>query len=60
MPSHAGDNVVGSCWQRHCWCDLAVTRCRCRVMVVTILSSHAGDGAARVTWQHHDVDAESC
>jgi hypothetical protein len=22
--------------------------------------SHAGDGAAAVTWPRHDVDAESC
>jgi hypothetical protein len=25
-----------------------------------VLLSHAGDGAAEVTWQWHDVDAKSC
>jgi hypothetical protein len=29
-------------------------------MLMTVLSSHADDGAARVTWQQRDVDAESC
>jgi hypothetical protein len=29
-------------------------------MPVTVLSSHAGDGATKVTWPQHDVDVESC
>jgi hypothetical protein len=39
---------------------LVVARYRCRVMLVTALSSHAGDGAAEVTWPWCDVTAESC
>jgi hypothetical protein len=60
MPSHATDNATKSSWQRRCQGDLATARCRCRVMLMTILLSHAGDGAAKVTWPQHDVDAESC
>jgi hypothetical protein len=30
--------------------DLATTRCRYQVMMMTMMSSHAGDGAAKVTW----------
>jgi hypothetical protein len=29
-------------------------------MLATMLSSHAGDEAAEVTWSRRDVDAESC
>jgi hypothetical protein len=29
-------------------------------MLTTMLSSHAGDGIARVTWPRHEVDVESC
>jgi hypothetical protein len=29
-------------------------------MLAIMLSSQAGDGAARVTWPRHDVYAESC
>jgi hypothetical protein len=29
-------------------------------MLVTVLLSHAGDGAAEVTWPRRDIDAESC
>jgi hypothetical protein len=29
-------------------------------MLATILLSHAGDGAAGVTWPQCDIDAESC
>jgi hypothetical protein len=29
-------------------------------MLVTVLLSHAGDGVAKVTWQWHDAEAESC
>jgi hypothetical protein len=39
--------------------DLATTRCRCRVMLATMLLSHAHDDAAEVTWPQRDVDAES-
>jgi hypothetical protein len=57
-----------SCWQqRHRDMlpmalpgDLALARCRCRFMQATLLSSHAGDGAARATSPRRDVDAESC
>jgi hypothetical protein len=27
---------------------------------VTMLSSHASDGAVEATWPQHDVDVESC
>jgi hypothetical protein len=37
-----------------------MARCRCQVILVTMLSSHAGDDVARATWPRHDVDAESC
>jgi hypothetical protein len=40
--------------------DLATATCRCRVMLVTMLSGHAGNDAARATWPRRDVDAESC
>jgi hypothetical protein len=29
-------------------------------MLATVLSSHAGDGAAKATWSRHDIDAEPC
>jgi hypothetical protein len=29
-------------------------------MSATMLLSHAGDGAAEVTWLRRDVDVESC
>jgi hypothetical protein len=29
-------------------------------MLATMLSSHAGNGAAVVTWPRYDVDVESC
>jgi hypothetical protein len=51
-PSHAGDGTAGM--------TLAAARCRCRVMLAFLLSSHVGDGIAEVTWPRHDVDAESC
>jgi hypothetical protein len=38
LPSHVGDGA-----------DLAVARCRCRVMLVTALLSHPGDGATEET-----------
>jgi hypothetical protein len=40
--------------------DLAIARCRYRVMLARMLSSHAGDGAIGVAWPRRDVDAESC
>jgi hypothetical protein len=33
---------------------------RCRVMLVTVLPSPAGDDAAEATWAQSDVDAKSC
>jgi hypothetical protein len=43
------DVATESHWQ---WC--------CRVMLMTVLSSPASDGAAEVTWVRHDIEAESC
>jgi hypothetical protein len=37
---------------------LAVAQCRCQVMLVMALSSHATDGVADATWPRRDVDAE--
>jgi hypothetical protein len=37
-----------------------MVRCRCRVMLAMMLSSHAGDSVVEVTWPQRDVDAESC
>jgi hypothetical protein len=56
MSSHAGNDAVESC----CRGDLATTRCRCRVMLVTVPLSHAADDVAEATWSRHDVDAKSC
>jgi hypothetical protein len=39
---------------------LVVVRCSCRVMLTTVLVSHAGDGAAGVTLLWNDVDVQSC
>jgi hypothetical protein len=58
--SHAGDGASESCCRRRCWSDLAVARCRCRVMLATMLLSHDGNVAVEVTWSHCDVGAESC
>jgi hypothetical protein len=60
MSSHAGDNDVESCWQQRCRDNLATAQCRCRVMLVMLLPSHAGDDTAEATWPRHDVDVESC
>jgi hypothetical protein len=60
MSSHTSDNAAESCWRRRCQGDLAAVRCRCRVMLVTTLLSHAGDGATGATWPQHDIDVESC
>jgi hypothetical protein len=59
MPSHSSDGIVESCWQRYRRSDLAVVQCRCQGMLETMLSSHAGDDAAEVTWPRCDVDVES-
>jgi hypothetical protein len=37
-----------------------MVRCRCRVMLVTMLPSYAGDDATEATWPWYDVDAELC
>jgi hypothetical protein len=69
--SHAGDGAaevtwprrdvdVESCWRRHCRGDLAVMRCRCRVMLTMVLPSHIDYGAVEAIWLRHDVDAEPC
>jgi hypothetical protein len=60
MSSHTGDDAAKSCWRRCCWGDLAAARCRCQVMLATVLLSHAGDDVIRVTWPQREVDAESC
>jgi hypothetical protein len=60
MLSHAGDNGAESCLRRHYRGDLATVRYRCRVMLVTMLPSHAHDGTAEVTWSQRDVDVVSC
>jgi hypothetical protein len=68
MSSHVGDGAAGvtwpwrdadakSCWRQCCRGDLAGTRCRCWVMLGTVLLSHAGDGAVLRTvsvmhWVH--------
>jgi hypothetical protein len=60
MLSHADTNAVESYWRRCCRGDLAAMRCRCLLMLATMLLSHAGDDAVDTTWPRHDVDAESC
>jgi hypothetical protein len=62
------DVDVELCWRQCCRvllattlpCNLTVVRYRCRVLLVTMLSSHARKGAAEVTWLWRDIDAESC
>jgi hypothetical protein len=57
MLSHASNNATGvtwpyrdvdaeSCWWRCCRANSVVMRCKCRVIQVMMLQSHAGDGAA--------------
>jgi hypothetical protein len=60
MPSHVDDGAAESCWQWCCRGDFTVTRCRCQVILATMLSSHAGDDATGVTWSWSDVNVESC
>jgi hypothetical protein len=52
VPSHAGDAATESL--------LSVARYRCRVMLATVLPSHAGDDDAKATWLRCDVDVKSC
>jgi hypothetical protein len=56
MPSHVGDNVAESYSRQRCRGDLAAARCRCRVMLVTMLPSHAHDDTTEKTWPRRDVD----
>jgi hypothetical protein len=37
-----------------------MAQCRYRVMLATMLSSHARDDATEATWPRPDVDAELC
>jgi hypothetical protein len=71
LSSHVDDDAVESCWWLHYRGDLVATRCKCRVMLATVLSSHVGDSAAEATWSRRDivvksywwqcyVDVESC
>jgi hypothetical protein len=57
LSNHAGADTVGATWPRcnvhaeSCWRqryqgDLAVARCRCRVILAIMLPSHTGNGAA--------------
>jgi hypothetical protein len=54
-PSHADDGAVESCWRWHCRGDLAVAKCRCRVMLTTVPPSHVDDGTTEVTWPWCDT-----
>jgi hypothetical protein len=69
--SHAGDGAAEatgpqrdgdaeSCWRQHCRGDLAMGRCRCRVMIAMVLLSYASDGATVMTWLQRNVDDKSC
>jgi hypothetical protein len=60
MPCHAADSAAKSYGQWHYRDELATVRCRCQVMLATVLSSHADDGAADVTCPRGEVDTESC
>jgi hypothetical protein len=59
LPSHAGNGAVKSYWRWRYHGGLAVMRCRCRVILATVLSSHAGDSAAGMTCPRRDIDVES-
>jgi hypothetical protein len=37
-----------------------MARCRCRIMLVMVMSSPAGNGGAKMTSPLRDVDVESC
>jgi hypothetical protein len=37
-----------------------MARCRCRVILVMVLPSHAGDDVAEATWTRCYVDVVSC
>jgi hypothetical protein len=60
LPSHAGDGVVRATWllhdvdaesclQRRYRGGLDTMQCRCRVMLATMLLSHATNDATRAT-----------
>jgi hypothetical protein len=62
--------TLESSWRRRCRDDLAAVQCRGQVTVATTLPrqlghgamsmpSHAGDGAAEMTWPRRDVDAHA-
>jgi hypothetical protein len=51
LPSPTGDSAAEA--------TLVATRCRCRVILVTVLLSHASDGAAEATLPQCGVGAES-
>jgi hypothetical protein len=51
--------AIESCWRQRCRDDLVMARYRGQAILVTVLSSHAGDGAARVTWPRCNVDVKS-
>jgi hypothetical protein len=59
MLSHTGNSAAESCWRWLYRGNGAATRYRCRVMLATVLLSHAGNGAIKATWPRHDVDVES-
>jgi hypothetical protein len=68
LSSHADDDAAQSCWQWRRRCDLVVARYHYRVMLVTVLLSHASDGTVErlcrgtMSLPSHDGDdvAESC
>jgi hypothetical protein len=37
---------------------LVMARCRCQIMLVIVLPSHASDGTAKATWPRRDVGIE--
>jgi hypothetical protein len=39
---------------------MVAMRCRCRVMLATMLLSHVGDDTGGATWARRDVNVESC
>jgi hypothetical protein len=56
LPSHAGDGateatwpwrdiIAEPCWRWHCQDELAMARCRCRVMLVKVLPKRLRHGA---------------
>jgi hypothetical protein len=43
------DIAAESCWRWHYRDDLVMALCRCRVILMRVLPSHAGDNAAMAT-----------